>query len=432
MRPLAGTVAILAALSTLGLSAPAQAVLAPGDSVRTLAHDGVERSYRLHVPPSYDGSTPVPLVLNFHGLGSNAAQQEFISSIVPVSDRAGFIVAHPEGLNNSFNGGICCSGENGPDDVGFARAIVAAIAAEGAVNPRRIYVTGLSNGGAMTQRLACDAADLFAAASPMAFPLPYTDFTGCRPSRAIPVLTVMGLTDVLVTYENGPFATAPATFAYWREIDGCTGDAPDRTETVGQSRCETYTSCADGAQVGLCSVTANAFGGTTFDGHILYLNPDFNLAEVAWAFLSQFELPEDPGPGPATLAGNAVLRVGRRHSKEAIDWTLQLGGGTWTVTTADGTAYTGSARPLGKRGRRWALAFTSDARDAFETGLGARIQTLLAGGPVVTPAPGEWLHVRTDKNGTPVAATGTLRLLRDGQPGASVGRYALRVRRTRS
>ena len=89
-----------------------------------------------------------------------------------------------------------------------------------------MYVTGLSNGGAMSQRLACDAADLFAAAAPMAFPLAYRPATGCQPSRSIPVLTVMGLTDVLVRYDNGTFGSAAATFAYWHYVNGCTADAP--------------------------------------------------------------------------------------------------------------------------------------------------------------------------------------------------------------
>ena len=202
---------IVAALWLLAFAGAAHAALVKTVQ-RTLPFAGLTRSYLLHVPTGYDGHAPVPLVVDLHGLGSNALQQAAISGMGAVADTNGFIVAYPDGVNGAWDAGICC-GNPGLDDVGFVRAVVAAVEAEFSIDPARVYATGLSNGGAMSQRLACDAADLFAAAAPMAFPVPFKPLTGCRPTRAMPVLTFMGLTDVLVHYDGGIFPSAADTFA---------------------------------------------------------------------------------------------------------------------------------------------------------------------------------------------------------------------------
>src|SRR5262249_46752885 len=187
----------------------------PGDHLRALPFGGLVRTYRVHVPPSYDGSVPVPLVLDIHGFGSNAEQQEAISGMRAESDAHGFLVVYPQGTNDAWNAGTCC-GNSTIDDVGFLRALVASISTEANTDGRRVYATGLSNGGAMTQRLACDAADLFAAAAPMSFPIPLRPLSACQPVRSMPVLTVMGLTDVLVVYSGGPFGSGPSRVAHSR------------------------------------------------------------------------------------------------------------------------------------------------------------------------------------------------------------------------
>jgi len=423
-----GRLRLLAALVLAGLATPSLAALAPGDYVRTITFGGVVRDYRLHVPTGYDGSTDVPLVLNFHGLGSNAAQQEGISRIIPVADAAGFVVAHPNGIRNAFNAGNCC-GNLDVDDVGFARAVVAAIAAEVRIDAHRIYATGLSNGGAMSQRLACDAADLFAAAAPMSFPLPYNVLTGCQPIRPISVMTVMGLTDVLVHYDGGGFRSAPDTFAYWHDIDGCSGSAPDDTVVHGQSRCETYTQCADGTQVRLCSIVAASFGGTPIDGHIAYLNPDFDLAQVAWDFMSQFTLPDTALPASAALHGRTMLRVGAPgpRLKGELRWTLKLAADTWTATDADGNAYTGSARRRG-HGRAYDLVLTTEAQHVLSGVLEASLDAATSVSNWSLPVdPTSTLRLETRRDGTPRRLRGKLRILRGGVPAAVLGTYVVRA-----
>jgi len=284
-------------------AARAVGVLAPGLNARTLTFDSQMRAYDIYVPASYSGGVAVPLVVDMHGFGSNKDQQRLLSGFQQRSDLEGFLVAYPQGLFNSWNAGTCCgqAAAQNIDDVGFLRAMVDAIAAEANVDPRRIYATGLSNGGAMTQRLACDAADVFAAAAPMAFPIPFNPLSTCQPSRPIAVLMFMGLTDQLV-----PYSSAAPSFQYWRTFDGCAGGPPDESVVTGDSFCDTYTHCADGVEAGLCSITS--VSPAPFAGHILYINNDLILSEVAWAFLSRFQLPQvGPPPTEQPVAAKKLL-----------------------------------------------------------------------------------------------------------------------------
>jgi polyhydroxybutyrate depolymerase len=413
----------------------ARAAFPAGDSSQDLPFGGVTRQYLVHVPPGYDGATPVPLVVDIHGLGSNAGQQRAISGMRPLSDAGGFLVVYPQGLHNAWNANICC-GNRGIDDVGFIRAVVAAVSAQANIDPQRVYVTGLSNGGAMSQRLACDAADLFAAAAPMAFPLAYLPATGCQPSRSIPVLTVMGLTDMLVRYD-GAFGSALGTFAYWRDVDGCGSGAPEVRDERGKSYCEYHTACANGIQVGLCSVTARAFPGAFFDGHILYLNDDYNLAEVAWNFMSQFTLPDDAAPAAdGALAGPDKLKLGSgvpRGTRPApLSWSVRLGQGTWSATDSGGIVIGGSWRRAKGGKRTGAAALTTEALEQLAALVESRIeQRTGATGPEIGLESAGPMRVTFNRAGQPTSLRGTWRILRGGEPGASIGRYSVRLHRAR-
>jgi polyhydroxybutyrate depolymerase len=411
-------IAALAAL--LGLAGAASAdPVTPGNYVRTLTFGGIERNYRLHVPPSYDGTSPVPLVLNIHGLGSNADQQEGIAKMVAIGDAAGFIGVSPNGVNNAWNAGLCC-GNPDVDDVSFLRTVVEDVAGQAVIDRARIYVTGISNGGAMSQRLACEASELFAASAPLAFPIPFEPVTTCQPGRPIAVMTSMGLTDVLVSYTGGIFPSAAETFARWKELNGCTGVQPDATQLLVASRSETYTQCNAGVETELCSITAASFGGSPFDGHVLYFNSDLDLAQTVWNFLSRFTLPEPPAQ--AVLSGNGLVRSKPAHGKMALRWNVVLGSDTWTAADGEGHVFGGTAQRKGKS-KTFALTPSDDARielaEVVSAALGA------ATGEVSIDAR-DTLRVYTDKTGTPVRMKGTLRLHRGN---ASAGRITVKVKR---
>jgi polyhydroxybutyrate depolymerase len=312
------------ALLAFLLAAPAVAGgLAPGDHPGSLVFDGETRIYDLHLPPSYDGTTPIPLVLDLHGWLSSKSGQRFFSGFDAIADAEGFAVVWPQGLfgqpgnpeatnapaGPSWNAGFCCGAAVTvePDDLGFLRTLVEAVVREVAIDRRRVYATGLSNGGAMAQRLACEAADLFAAVAPVAFPIALLPLESCVPSRPISVLTFQGLTDVLVPYAGGgAFPPAAANFAHWRTASGCGDGDLELEEALGESRCDADTSCAAGVEVGLCSVlSTSVIPGA--QGHILYLNEDFDVSARAWAFLSRFSLPAAPPPLAGLVAGKKLL-----------------------------------------------------------------------------------------------------------------------------
>lgn len=252
--------------------------LLPGDHERSLSHDGQSRQYLVHVPESYDGSAAVPLVLDIHGLTSNARQQALLSGWRAKADEAGFIVVHPDGLGGSWNGGALCCGSSQRDEVddeGFMRAIVAELQRDACIDAQRVYATGLSNGGAMSHLLGCRAADVFAATAPVSMG---NGARPCEPSRPISVVMTRGTRDRLVAYDGGLFPSAAADLAEWAALNGCEGEAELRDGV-----CETHDNCAGGVEVTLCTLDA---------GHVLYDNAEgFSVPDVVWSTFERQLLP---------------------------------------------------------------------------------------------------------------------------------------------
>lgn len=214
-----------------------------------IEHDSVMRSYNLYIPAGVDGTQPIPLVLNFHGFTSDPGQQQFFSQMDPVADAHGFAVAYPAGLNNSWNAGYCCgqSATDGVDDVGFALAVIEDVKSRACIDDKRVYSTGMSNGGFLSHRLACEQADSFAAIAPVAGVLGIPE-AECTPSRHVPVMHFHGTLDPLVPYDG-----APEAIAVWADRDGCPGEAVE-VFAEADVHCEAHEDCEDGTRVELCTV----------------------------------------------------------------------------------------------------------------------------------------------------------------------------------
>ena len=246
-----------------GVASPGceKAALAPGDFNRTVQVGSASRTYVLHVPPGFDGIKPMPLVVDFHGVGATGAGERAMSPYPAVLDPAGVVMAFPDGLRGpagtAWNVGPCCVAN--ADDVGFARLLVADAGAAVCLDLDRVYAVGVLTGGGMAHFVACHAADAYAAVAPAAFDLLGENVADCQPGRGITEISFRGTADQKVPYDGGPstlvpgmpltFLGAEGTFAKWAEIDGCAGSpsAPDA------SGCARYGACRDGAEVILCT-----------------------------------------------------------------------------------------------------------------------------------------------------------------------------------
>lgn len=262
------------------VDAPSCSTAAVGET-RMLSYEGAEREYRLHVPESAGGSNA--LVFDLHGFTESVDRQDGRSGMRDKADAEGFVLVQPRGQGASWNGGACC-GSASQDDVGLLRAIADAIADEACIDRSRIYVTGMSNGGFLAHRAACEAADFFAAIAPVAGVLGI-DEGDCSPSRPIPVMHFHGTSDLIVPYGGNVFLSYPSvddTVAFWRGANAC-ADASTITYDEGNTECETW-SCAAGTEVTLC--TSSGFGHDWPDG-----GSNIDATDAMWSFFERHTLP---------------------------------------------------------------------------------------------------------------------------------------------
>jgi polyhydroxybutyrate depolymerase len=276
---------------TLPVETPTQvATLAAYDRSESIAEiDGVMRTMRLYVPTSYDPTQPTPLVINLHGLNADPNQQWALSGMSAKADAEGFIVAYPAGSSNQWYDG---TGPHADADITFLRLVIQNVEGRYNIDPKRIFVTGMSNGGGMTNRLACEAADVVAAIGPVSGA--YNLWQACAPSRPIPVIAFHGLADKIAPYEGaGQEVMLPPIVDWataWAERNGC-----DATPTI-TIEAETVTrtawgNCQQGADVVLYSIEGM---GHYWPGSTLF--PELgtqaiNATDVMWDFFMAHPMP---------------------------------------------------------------------------------------------------------------------------------------------
>lgn len=266
----------------------------PVDATWTIVSSGVNRTANVHVPANYDPTKATPVVLNFHGFTSNAAEEALLSGMSDKADKEGFVVVYPEGLNSSWNAGACCgvSAQSGVADVQFVSDLIDSLEVQICVDTKRVFATGMSNGGFLSHRLGCELSDRIAAIAPVAGVL---GIPQCDPKRAVPVMHFHGTLDPLVPWNGDPtlgFPPVPDTFAGWATRDGCTGD-PTSTYDKGDAHCATYDKCGAGATVTLCTIDN---GGHTWPGGLPVpalgnTSTDISATDEMWTFFTKHPLP---------------------------------------------------------------------------------------------------------------------------------------------
>ncbi|MES0872760.1 alpha/beta hydrolase family esterase [Sinimarinibacterium thermocellulolyticum] len=290
---------LVAAMLLLGacMSSPEVRAQQPGSASEHEFRSGLlKRSYRLYVPRSYDENKPMPLLVALHGgLGTGKAMAE-VSGFDRLAEARGLIVAYPDGLGRAWNAGSCCGKpmENRIDDVGFMKNLVADVKTKVAIDSRRVYGAGFSNGAMLVHRVACEAPGTFTAIAAVAGGIMVKD---CTPAKGTPTLVIQGRDDPRIPWSGGEFEgnyrpSVAEVVSTLGKRNRCSG-----TETVivddGIVTCKKLDGCADGDDVQWCGLKGVGHqwpGGKTLLPGLLGKNTDrFDASQQIVDFFLRYQ-----------------------------------------------------------------------------------------------------------------------------------------------
>jgi polyhydroxybutyrate depolymerase len=277
--------------------------------------NGVTRTFTAQLP----GTRPAPLVIVLHGNTQTGADMASRTSWPEIAKREHFGVVFPDGLNRAwadFRPNANRAGRappEGTDDIGFIVALIGKFIADGTADPKHIYLTGVSNGGAMTMTMICARAALFAAAASVIMNLTDESANACHPSRPVPMLMMNGTADPLIPYQGGRgtsrfavpgFWSTQKTLDFWRRANGCEAQDADVTDLDDSDKADQTTvtrissRCPPGRDVVLYRVNdgghrmPGSFPDARFprlvNGFLGPQNHDIDGAETIWAFFKRF------------------------------------------------------------------------------------------------------------------------------------------------
>lgn len=210
--------------------------IAAGTQRGTLESGGRTRNFNVRIPPDYDGQTPLPLLLVFHGGNGEGAMLQNQLGFDAYTDRDNTIAVYPDGVQKNWadGRGTTDASRAGVDDLGFVSDLIDHMTTHLNVDDDRIWATGLSNGGLFTQHLACELSDRIDAIAPVISALPTNALDTCRPGNMLPMLAIQGTEDAFMTFEGGDSShdqlglgdggaieSADVTRAFWAERYGC-------------------------------------------------------------------------------------------------------------------------------------------------------------------------------------------------------------------
>ena len=266
---------------------------------------GLVRTYVVNLPNTYYGrdSVEFPVVLALHGTGGSAQQMERMYGLNEKANSSGFIVVYPEGVRSSgalgvrtWNAGRCCdyAMENNVDDVEFISEVMDRLSTEFRVDEKKVYVTGMSNGGMMAYRLACELAHKLAAIAPVSSTMMVNQ--PCSPARSVPVLHIHSLLDTKVPYQGGVglagynFSPVDSVLQVWGQINGCASPTSvDNSQFIHTvwSRCQNAAIESYLTYDGGHAWPGGQKAGSWADDPSSFINAN----DLMWEFFQRFELP---------------------------------------------------------------------------------------------------------------------------------------------
>jgi polyhydroxybutyrate depolymerase len=253
------------------------------------------RRFIVHIPKGYDPNRAYPVVLNIHGHSSTDWQQLVLTDLNKKSDQEGFIVVHPQSgtVPPSWNADGCCPPANTirTRDIDFFKKMLAQVQKEYCVDEKRIYSTGMTNGGMMSYKLASELSDNIVAIAPVAGAMVPKN---CKPKRPLSVIVFHGTADLIVPYTGSALLGFPSTadsVAFWVKHNQCPAKSRE-TYKKGDVRCETWGPCAKNTSVVLCTVKD---GGHTWPGGFPLptgkTTRNINATNELWKFFKPLRLP---------------------------------------------------------------------------------------------------------------------------------------------
>lgn len=283
---------------------------------RNLTLNGLERVYRIYVPDSYTGKKRVPLIVLLHGGGSDGRRMDRFTGFNRIADDEGLILVAPDGVDRHWNDGRVATGykahETDVDDVGFISRLIDLLSAEFQIDPDRVYVAGISNGGMMSIRLGLELPEKLAAIAPVVAALPEPMAQKTFKLQPIPVVIVNGTEDPLVPWSGGEVRfmrktmgrvlSTPDTVQFLVKHNKCSPEAVtvplrdnDPSDGIRVFKSEYYGGADGGADVTLYAVEG---GGHTWHGPrplVQYLPParigrasrDFDATAEIWSFFQK-------------------------------------------------------------------------------------------------------------------------------------------------
>jgi polyhydroxybutyrate depolymerase len=305
---------VIPVCGTLSESKIKKTLVSPGDYLKVMVFGMRLRSYRIHVPPSYDGSNPMPLVVVLHGFPDNAHDIQSIGMNIE-ADNEGFIAVYPNGhtfwRDLSLYGQVYyglwnlvyfhrwgyfynCWDFDTVDDVGFIRTLIEKLQTTLEINSSRIYITGLSGGAFMTYRLGAELSDIVAAIAPVAgsiggkWTVDSPLYTIPEPEHPLPVIIFHGMNDTAVPYNGDPNGTISVndSVSFWVEHDQCDPTPQINISESGNIIKKTYANGSQGTEVVLYTVVDGHhgwFGGISFP----YEYPcEISATDLIWDFFA--------------------------------------------------------------------------------------------------------------------------------------------------
>ncbi len=258
--------------------------------IKTIQHEGIERSFNLYLPKNYKNSTPAPLVIALHGgggTGSNFEEVVSAGTLTTSAESKGVVLVMPEGIEKRWNSGRpeIFDGERMYDDVGFISKIIDEMVEKYNIDPKRVYATGISNGGFMAIRLAFELSQKITAIAPVTAQIPFVH-EGKQPQFPTSIMLINGTEDPIVPYDGGdirlvPFGASRGKVLSTQEsiekfggfnLCNSTMEQPiiDALSDDGtQVEITTFTECAEGTEAILVKIVG---GGHTWPGGTQYLS----------------------------------------------------------------------------------------------------------------------------------------------------------------